>query len=113
VPAYATAIGGEPIDVAPKESGRRGRLTAPADPAQGVSRAEFEDMVKDLGLPQQEPAAAAGPARPVGGRRARSRGNGPPPPPPPAAGADSGGSSPAEPPPKPKKPRKKPHGRSR
>jgi SecD/SecF fusion protein len=113
VPAYATAIGGEPVDVAPKETGRRGRLTAPADPAAGVSRAEFEDMVKDLGLPQEPAAAAPGPARPTGGRRARSRGNGPPPPAPPAAGADSGGSSPAEPPPKPKKPRKKPHGRSR
>jgi SecD/SecF fusion protein len=117
VPAYATAIGGEPIDVAPKESGRRGRLTAPADPAAGVSRAEWEDMVKDLGVSQQEPAAAAArPARPVGGRRARSRGNGPPPPPPnpPASGdgggdgQDSGGSGQ-----QPKKPRKRPHGRPR
>jgi SecD/SecF fusion protein len=113
VPAYATAIGGEPVDVAPKDSGRRGRLTAPADPAAGVSRAEFDDMVKDLGLPQEPAAATPGPARPPGGRRARSRGNGPPPPPAPPAEGGDGGSSPDEPGPKPKKPRKKPHGRSR
>jgi SecD/SecF fusion protein len=113
VPAYATAIGGEPIDVAPKETGRRGQLTAPADPAAGVSRAEFEDMVKDLGLPQEPAAAAPGPARPAGGRRARSRGNGPPPPPPaPPAGGDGAPDSPDQPP-QPKKPRKRPHGRPR
>jgi SecD/SecF fusion protein len=112
VPAYATAIGGEPVDVAPKDTGRRGRLTAPAKPAQGVSRSEWEDMVKDLGVPHEPAAAAPGPARPAGGRRARSRGNGPPAPSPPAGG-DDGGASPAEPAPKPKKPRKRPHGRSR
>jgi SecD/SecF fusion protein len=76
VPAYATAIGGEPIDVAPKERARRGTLTAPADPTQ-VSRAEWDGMVADLGVQQEEPAAAARPARPAGGRRRRSRGNGP------------------------------------
>jgi SecD/SecF fusion protein len=114
VPAYATAIGGEPIDVAPKETGRRGRLTAPADPAQGVSRAEFEDMVKDLGLPQEPAAATPGPARPAGGRRARSRGNGPPPPAPPAgSGGDGAPDPPDQPPQQPKKPRKRPHGRPR
>src|SRR3954468_5792695 len=50
VPAYATEIGGAPVDVAPREKGRRGSITAPADPTQ-VSRAEWEDMVKDLGVP--------------------------------------------------------------
>src|SRR4051812_9504891 len=79
VPAYATAIGGEPIDVAPREDRRRGgRLTAPADPTQ-VSRAEWEDMVRDVGVSQAPAAAPPGPAQPVGGRRARARGNGPPP----------------------------------
>ena len=68
VPAYATALAGEPVDVAPKERGRRGALTAPADPSQGVSRAEFEEMVADLGVRAEEPAAAArAAARPAGG----------------------------------------------
>src|SRR3954467_1558878 len=81
VPAYAIAIGGEPIDVAPREDRRRGgRLPAPADPTQ-VSRAEWEDMVRDVGVSQAPAAAPPGPAGPVGGRRARSRGNRPPPPP--------------------------------
>src|SRR3954466_5516226 len=70
VPAYATAFAGVPVDVAPKQRGRRGPLTAPADPTQ-VSRAEWDDMVRDLGVPNEEPAAAARrPGRPAGGRRA-------------------------------------------
>jgi SecD/SecF fusion protein len=113
VPAYATEIGGAPVDVAPKETGRRGRLTAPPDPAAGVSRAEWEDMVKDLGVPPEPAAAAAQPSRPVGGRRARSRGNGPPAPPPAPGGGGDGPSGAGAEPPKPKKPRKRPHGRSR
>jgi SecD/SecF fusion protein len=112
VPAYATEIGGAPVDVAPREKGRRGSITAPADPTQ-VSRAEWEDMVKDLGIPHEPAAAAAQPSRPVGGRRARSRGNGPPPPAPPAAGGGDGAPDSQAQSPKPKKPRKRPHGRSR
>ena len=79
VPAYATAAQGGPIDVAPKERGRRPtNLTAPGDPTQ-VSRAEFDEMVANLGVepePERQPAAA-GPPRPRGGRRARATGNGP------------------------------------
>src|SRR3954449_8615145 len=105
VPAYATAIAGVPVDVAPKERARRGPLTAPADPTQ-VARAEWEDMVRDLGVPNEEPAAAAArTGRPAGGRRARSRGKGPPAPPP------AGGGPPDAAPPKPKKPRNRKHGR--
>src|SRR4051812_18388477 len=49
VPAYATTSTGEPVDVAPKESNRPSRrITQPEDPAAGVSRAEFDDMVRDL-----------------------------------------------------------------
>jgi SecD/SecF fusion protein len=113
IPAYATAIAGAPVDVAPKERGRRGSLTTPADPAQ-VSRAEWEGMVSDLGLPQEEPAAAAArPGRPVGGRRARSRGNGPAAPPPAGGnGGDGGDGAPGGATPKPpKKPRNRRHGR--
>src|SRR3954453_16997338 len=93
VPAYATAIAGVPVDIAPKQRGRRGPLTAPADPTQ-VSRAEWDDMVRDLGVPNEEPAAAAArTGRPAGGRRARSRGNGPAGPPP-AAGPNGGDGAP-------------------
>jgi SecD/SecF fusion protein len=117
LPAYAVATAGAPVDVAPKDTGRRrDRVTQPADPTQGVSRQEFEDMVRDLGIEEAEerqPAAAARAARPAGGRRARSRGNGspatPPPPKPPEqdAGGDGGSTG------KPKKPRNRRHGRPR
>jgi SecD/SecF fusion protein len=111
VPAYATAIAGAPVDVAPKERARRGTLTAPADPTQ-VSRAEWEGMVADLGVQQEEPAAAAArPARPVGGRRARSRGNGPPASPPSGGNGDDGDDGGDGGTPKPKKPRNRRHGR--
>jgi SecD/SecF fusion protein len=91
VPAYATTAQGGPIDVAPKEQ-RRGAtsVTAPADPTQ-VSRSEFDEMVANLGIDEarkREPAAA-GPARPRGGRRARAQGNGPAKPPA-APGGDAG-----------------------
>jgi SecD/SecF fusion protein len=47
VPAFATA--GAAIEVAPKQRARRNeRLTAPDDPERGVSREEFDDMVRDL-----------------------------------------------------------------
>jgi SecD/SecF fusion protein len=121
VPAYATTAQGGPVDVAPKErTGRRGAITAPQDPSQGVSRAEFEDMVANLGIEEaekREPAAAAGRAasRPAGGRRARMRSGGGAPPPPPkggsgggASGSGSGGETG-----KPKKPRNRKHGRPR
>ena len=62
VPAYATALGGAPVDVAPGEERRRGarRLTAPDDPQRQVSREEFDEMVRDLEV-EERPAAA--PAR--------------------------------------------------
>src|SRR4051812_9691338 len=79
VPAYATAEQGGPIDVQPKERGRRS-VTAPA--GQEVSASEFQEMVKDLGIDEEKPqpaatgAAAAAAGRPIGGRRARTRANG-------------------------------------
>jgi SecD/SecF fusion protein len=111
IPAYAVAVAGAPVDVAPAESRRgRSRVTTPPDPSQGVSREEFEEMVRDLGVdestssadeapaPQPTGARAAG-SRPAGGRRARSR------------AAKSGESG--EPSDKPKKPPKRRHGRPR
>src|SRR5215211_2817713 len=71
VPAYATVEQGGPVDVAPAapRGGRRGGVATPQDPSQGVSRAEFDDMVSNLGIDEQrrEPAAAAPrPGRPAG-----------------------------------------------
>ena len=112
VPAYAVATGGAPIDVEPKERRRAGvSITAPQDPTQ-VSRSEFDDMVRNLGIDEasaRKPAAAAA-GRPVGGRRARARagGTGQPEGPPqrdaPKAPDDAQ---------KPKKPRNRRHGRPR
>jgi SecD/SecF fusion protein len=117
VPAFATVEQGGPVDVAPAapRGGRRG-VTAPQDPSQGVSRAEFDDMVANLGIEEErrkpEPAATAGPsARPAGGRRARARGETPPKPP--ASGTGDGGAGDAAEEPKPKKPRNRKHGRPR
>ena len=102
VPAYAVAVAGAPVDVAPAEPRRgRSRVTTPADPSRGVSNEEFEEMVRDLGVEQEEPSApepagarSAG-SRPAGGRRARSR------------AAKSGDGD------KPKKPPNRRHGRPR
>jgi SecD/SecF fusion protein len=55
VPAYATAVGGAPVDVVPRETRRARRsLTTPDDPDRQVSRAEFDEMVRDL--PIDDPA---------------------------------------------------------
>jgi SecD/SecF fusion protein len=110
VPAYAVATAGAPVDVAPKDTRRGRRLTAPADPSRGVSNQEFEEMVRDLGIEEAErrqPAAAQAGSRPAGGRRARSRANQPQQPQPPQQGGGDGASD------KPKKPRNRRHGRPR
>jgi SecD/SecF fusion protein len=67
VPAYATELGGAPVDVAPKER-RRGRrsLTAPDDPQQSVSREEFDEMVRDISdeiEPEERPRRQRPPRR--------------------------------------------------
>jgi SecD/SecF fusion protein len=55
VPAYAVAIGGAPVDVAPPERDRPSkRLTQPERPDMGVSQTEFQEMVRDL---HADPAA--------------------------------------------------------
>jgi SecD/SecF fusion protein len=120
VPAYAVATAGAPVDVEPSQK-RRGApsITAPQDPTQ-VSRDEFDDMVRNLGVdsepePARKPAAAAA-GRPTGGRRARARANSGGKGPGPSRSAGDG-----SPPPdkrdagddKPKKPRNRRHGRPR
>ena len=75
VPAFATA--GAAVDVAPKERARRReRLTAPEDPEQGVSREEFEELVRDLHVdePARKGTAVAEPrTKPKPPRRGRAR----------------------------------------
>jgi len=106
VPAYPVPGASTTVDVAPKP----GRRRAPAaDPAQGVSREEFDDLVANLGI-EPEPAVAAPRQRPSGGRR--GRGNGAP---------AEGGAKPADgdapgngdPVNEASRKRRKPHGRSR
>ena len=74
VPAYATELGGAPVDVAPKERRRaRRRLTAPDDPERGVSASEFEEMVEDISHETADASRPGGTSTP--GRRA-TRGGG-------------------------------------
>jgi SecD/SecF fusion protein len=114
VPAYATTAQGGPIDVAPPEPRRRAAAVS-QDPTQGVSQAEFAEMVRNLGHEDDAPPepAAAAPTRPAGGRRARSRaqqGGGTPPPGPGASAPDGDGDgAPREQ----RKPRNRRHGRPR
>ena len=114
VPAYAVATAGAPVDVEPGQR-RRGTasITAPQDPTQ-VSREDFDEMVRNLGVEeateQRKPAAAAAAGRPAGGRRARARGNGDPPGPRPAGEGEPPQGDGTD---KPKKPRNRRHGRPR
>src|SRR3954465_4395905 len=56
VPAYATAVGGAPVDVAPKDEERAARrLTAPSEPDQ-ISQDEFQELVRDIQDPEPQPA---------------------------------------------------------
>ncbi len=53
VPAYATAVGGAPVDVEPtqkRKRNRRGSLTAPEGPGEQISRDEFQELVKDMDI---------------------------------------------------------------
>ncbi|HEX3433758.1 MAG TPA: protein translocase subunit SecD [Solirubrobacteraceae bacterium] len=70
VPAYATTLGGAPVDVEPDQKRKRsrsGRLTAPEEPGEQISRDEFQELVADLDVEDKPPA------RPNGGRAGRRR----------------------------------------
>jgi SecD/SecF fusion protein len=72
VPAYATALAGEPVDVEPdrkRKRSRRGSLVAPEQPGEQISRDEFQELVADLDVEQ--------PASPKpGARRSATRASG-------------------------------------
>ncbi len=60
VPAYATTAAGAPEDVEPVQKRRRtrsGSLVAPEGPGQQLSRDEFQELVRDLGV-EGEPNGA-------------------------------------------------------
>jgi SecD/SecF fusion protein len=57
VPPYAVGATGALVDVAPSDKQRPGRrITQPEDPALGVSKTEFDEMVRDLHV--DEPRAS-------------------------------------------------------
>ncbi|MGO9249687.1 MAG: protein translocase subunit SecD [Solirubrobacteraceae bacterium] len=59
VPAYATAVGGAPVDVEPAQKRRRtrrGSLIAPEEAGEQLSRSEFQELVRDLDV-EGEPQA--------------------------------------------------------
>jgi SecD/SecF fusion protein len=71
VPAYATALGGEAVDIEPdrkRKRTRRGRLTAPEAPGEQISRDEFKELVRDLDV-EERPDAAVPNGRGSGRRR--------------------------------------------
>jgi SecD/SecF fusion protein len=75
VPAYATALGGEPVDVTPadkRKRSRRGSVVAPEEPGQQISRDEFQELVADLDIDEETPPAT--PARRGRGRNGRGTG---------------------------------------
>ena len=87
VPAYATGSASEQVDpeAAKRKLRRGGRLTSPDDPEAGVSREEFEELVRDLHVdpvprrtavadkPKPKAKAAKPAATPVAARRVRRR----------------------------------------
>src|SRR3954449_4129328 len=95
VPAYATSVGGAPVDVAPKEpKGRRGRITSPDQPDE-ISREEFDELVRDIHDPEPAPAPTPASGRDLDPDEVvmpKQQGDGKP---------------------KPKRPRNKRHGRAR
>ncbi|HEV7528915.1 MAG TPA: protein translocase subunit SecD [Solirubrobacteraceae bacterium] len=74
VPAYATTVAGEPIDIEPdrkRKRSRRGSLIAPEEPGESISRDEFQELVRDLDVEGGTPSTGA-----TGRRSSRSSGAG-------------------------------------
>jgi SecD/SecF fusion protein len=74
VPAYATTATGAPEDVEPTQKRRRtrsGSIVAPEEPGQQISRDEFQELVRDLGVDEGNGGAPSG-GRSRGRRSAES-----------------------------------------
>jgi SecD/SecF fusion protein len=68
VPAYATTASGAPEDVEPEKRQRRtrrGSLVAPEAPGEQISRDEFQELVRDLGVEEGATGAAKGTMAPA------------------------------------------------
>jgi SecD/SecF fusion protein len=85
VPAYATAVGGAPVDVEPTTAKGRGRsATLAEEPGEQISSEEFEQLVKDIdvdvegGAGRRGRAGVAERARARRAARQRQEGNGQP-----------------------------------
>jgi SecD/SecF fusion protein len=66
VPAYATALGGEPVDVEPTQSRKRshrGSIIAPEEPGEQISQEEFQELVRDLDVEADSKQSRAALAR--------------------------------------------------
>jgi SecD/SecF fusion protein len=127
IPPYALT-GSAAVEVDPAKAARRrrsGRLTTPDHPEQGISRAEFQELVQDLDVDQPEPPKA-GDSRAPRAKRAATPTRAPRPKPAPPATPDPRADLTPEdvvmpdspkPPPKPRssksKPRNRGHGRPR
>jgi SecD/SecF fusion protein len=132
VPAYATAIGGAPVEVepAPERKGRRtrgGSLLSAEEPGEQLSKDEFDELVRDLDIErdgqngQRAGRGLAGRGRRAGAQPGAPRESPSSPPADPTADLqpedvvmpsqrrDSGESAPK----KPRKPRNRRHGRAR
>jgi SecD/SecF fusion protein len=71
VPAYATAVGGAPVDVEPTQKRRRtrsGTLITPEDAGEQLSHEEFQELVRDLDI-EEERQRGGQPSRAGAGRR--------------------------------------------
>jgi len=123
VPAYATALGGEPVDVEPvqeRKRTRRGSITTPEEPGEQISRDEFQELVRDLDV-DAEPKPRRGraaPTRPDAVEQLEEQSAPPTPTPPrdPAADLTPEDLVMKDGPkrqPKPKRPRNRKHGRAR
>jgi SecD/SecF fusion protein len=122
VPAYAKTASGEMEDVEPEQKRKRSRsgsLIAPEEPGEQISRDEFQELVRDLGVDDAAGAAGA-PSKKAGASVAqRAPVEEPEPPAPerdPAADLtpeDLVLKDESKPPPKRKRPRNRRHGRSR
>ncbi len=77
VPAYATTAAGTPEDVEPvpsRKKNRRGRITAPEEPGEQLSRDEFQELVRDLGVEEENGRAASAARAGVAGTKPKPKG---------------------------------------
>ncbi len=77
VPAYATALGDNPVDVEPAPKGKRGRRSgavATDEPGEQLSKEEFDELVREIGPELAEQQSGRTPTG-VASRRGRATGS--------------------------------------